>query len=442
MRGEITMTAILFVAGLLAGLLPDVTYAQTATAAPAVNSGDTAWMLVSTALVLFMTLPGLALFYGGLVRAKNVLSVLLHCFIIACVVSVVWLVAGYSLAFGDGGSLNDWIGGLDKAFLAGVGLDSVATGQTIPETLFFMYQMTFAIITPALIIGAFAERMRFGPMVIFTALWSLLVYAPVAHWVWGGGWLAQMGVRDFAGGIVVHLTCGASALVAAKLIGPRDGFPHVEPPHRPGMCFTGAAMLWVGWFGFNAGSALAANASAAMAMTVTHIAAVVAALTWTSIELVRYKKATLVGGVTGLVAGLASVTPTSGFIGPMGAVVIGVVAGVVCFSLVSFVKQRLKLDDSLDVFAIHGVGGILGTILVSYLATSAFGGLGEAPTLDAFGQLKVQLTALVAVGAWTVVLSTLILKGIAGVEALRVRRESEREGLDITQHGEKGYDYY
>jgi Amt family ammonium transporter len=423
------------VAGLLLGLLPTVAWAQ----APKLSDGDTAWLLTATALVLFMTLPGLALFYAGLVRAKNVLSVLVQCFAIACLASVIWYVAGYSIAFGDGGSLNAWFGGFGKVLLAGVTVDSLS--GTIPEPLFFMFQMTFAIITPALIIGAFVERMRFGAMMIFTLLWSLLVYAPVTHWVWGGGWLGEMGARDFAGGIVVHLTCGISALVAAKVIGPRTGFPATEPPHSPGMCFVGAAMLWVGWFGFNAGSALAANGSAAMAMTVTHISAAVAALTWMVIELVKYGKPTLIGAVTGMVAGLATITPASGFVGPLGALILGVSAGGICFWFTSFIKQRLKIDDSLDVFAIHGVGGILGSILVSFLALPLFGGLGAAEGLDGMGQLMVQLTALGSVAAWSIVITYVSLKIAAIGGGLRVDSDTEREGLDVVVHGEQGYDY-
>jgi Amt family ammonium transporter len=435
-------TRLLAAAGLALGLLPSFAYAQGAAAPAVINDGDTAWILTSTALVLFMTLPGLALFYGGLVRARNVLSVLLQCFVIACLVSVLWTAVGYSIAFGDGGSLNAWFGGFDKVFLSGVGLEAIYPAQTIPETLFFMYQLTFAVITPALIVGAFVERMRFGAMLAFTALWSILVYAPVAHWVWGGGWLAVMGVRDFAGGIVVHLTCGVSALVAAKVIGARSGFPlHIEPPHSPGMCFIGAAMLWVGWFGFNAGSALAANGNAAMAMTVTHISAAVAALTWTCIEMIRYGKATLVGAVTGMVAGLATITPASGFVGPAGGMILGLVSGIVCFWFTGFIKQRLRLDDSLDVFAIHGVGGILGSILVSVLADAAFNGLGQATGVDMVGQLKTQLIALAAVGAWTAVITFVSLKVIAIFTPLRVGIEAEREGLDIVLHGEKNYDY-
>ncbi len=428
------------VAALVLGLLPDVAWAQTAVALPPLSDGDTAWLLTSTALVLFMTLPGLALFYGGLVQARNVLSVLMQCFTIACLTSVLWYAVGYSIAFGDGGSLNPWFGGFDKAFLMGVGVDS--QNGTIPELLFFMFQMTFAIITPALIVGAFVERFRFGSMIAFTVLWSLLVYAPVAHWVWGGGWLMTMGARDFAGGIVVHLTCGVSALVAARIIGPRAGFPTaLTPPHSPGMCFAGAAMLWVGWFGFNAGSALAANGSAALAMTVTHISAAVAALTWMIIELVRYGKPSLIGIVTGMVAGLATVTPASGFIGPTGALVLGVVSGVVCFRFTSLVKQTFKIDDSLDVFAIHGVGGILGSVLVSFLALEAWGGLGAAKDIDVWGQLQIQLTALGAVAGWTVIATVVIFKVIGLFGSLRVGREAENDGLDVVVHGEKGYDY-
>jgi len=404
-----------------------------------IDSGHTAWMLTSTALVLFMTLPGLALFYGGLVRARNVLSVLMQCFTIACLASVLWFAVGYSIAFGDGGSGNAYWGGLDKAFLAGVDLNSV--WGSIPESLFFMFQMTFAIITPALIVGAFVERIKFSAMLWFVAIWSVVVYAPITHWVWGGGWLAEMGVRDFAGGIVVHLSCGVSALVCAFLVGRRTGFPKtMMPPHSPGMCFIGAAMLWVGWFGFNAGSAGAADGAAAMAMTVTHIAAAVAALTWMGIEIVRYGKPTLIGIVTGMVAGLATITPASGFVGPTGALILGLAAGAICYWVTFTMKNRLHVDDSLDVFAIHGVGGLIGSILVSVLAAPAFGGLGLAEGMSIVGHLTVQLTAIAGVGLWTLIVSLVVLKVLDGVIGLRVTPEEETEGLDLRSHGERAYD--
>ena len=404
-----------------------------------IDSGHTAWLLTSTALVLFMTLPGLALFYGGLVRARNVLSVLMQCFTITCLVSVLWYAVGYSIAFGDGGDGNAYWGGLDKAFLAGVGVD--AASGSIPETLFFMFQMTFAIITPALIVGAFVERIKFSAMLWFVAIWSIVVYAPITHWVWGGGFLAEMGVRDFAGGIVVHLSCGVSALVCAFLVGRRTGFPKtMMPPHSPGMCMTGAAMLWVGWFGFNAGSAVAADGAAAMAMTVTHISAAVASLTWMTIEFVRYGKPTLIGIVTGMVAGLATITPASGFVGPTGALILGVTAGIVCYWVTFNLKNRLHVDDSLDVFAIHGVGGLIGSILVSVLAAPAFGGLGIDEALGIGGHLIVQLTGIVGVGVWTLVVSLIVLKVLDAVIGLRVTPEEETEGLDLGSHGERAYD--
>jgi len=325
----------------------------------ALNGANTAWILTATALVLFMTLPGLALFYGGLVRAQNVLSVLMHCFAIACLVSVLWLVGAYSLAFGDGGGANAVIGGFGKAFLSGVGAD--AMWGDIPESVFFMFQMTFAIITPALIVGAYVERIKFGAVLLFSGLWTIVVYAPIAHWVWGGGWLNELGVLDFAGGLVVHATAGTSAIVFAAVLGSRRGFPNeLRPPHNPGLTMMGAAMLWVGWFGFNAGSALAADTSAGMAMLVTHISAATASLVWIVIEWLKFGKPSIVGVVTGMVAGLATITPASGFVGPVGGFVIGLAAGVVCYYAVGIVKRGLSIDDSLDVFAVYAVGGILG----------------------------------------------------------------------------------
>ncbi len=405
----------------------------------ALNGADTAWILTSTALVLFMTLPGLALFYGGLVRASNILSVLMHCFAIACLASILWLIGGYALAFGDGGVVQAWIGGAEKWFLLGIGPD-VLSGS-IPEILFVMFQMTFAIITPALIVGAYVERIKFSAVMVFSGLWLVLVYAPVCHWVWGGGWLADMGVMDFAGGIVVHVTAGSSALLMAKMLGGRRGFPmDLRPPHNPGMTMIGAAMLWVGWFGFNAGSALAADGSAAMAMLVTHISAAAASLTWAILEWRRFGKASLVAIVTGMVAGLATITPASGFVGPLGALCIGVAAGVVCHFAVEWVKQKLLIDDSLDVFAVHGVGGALGTLLTAVFAAAALGGMGLAEDTSMSQQFGVQLIGVAAVLVWSVVVSYIIIKVVDAVVGLRVEEEDEIEGLDLIAHGERGYD--
>jgi Amt family ammonium transporter len=402
----------------------------------ALNDGDTAWIITATALVLFMTLPGLALFYGGLVRARNLLSVLMHCFSICCLVSVLWLVAGYSLAFGDGNAI---IGGLERAFLASVGTDRLV--GSIPEVVFFMFQMTFAIITPALIAGAYPERITFPAVLLFSGIWLLLVYAPVAHWIWGGGWLAALGVMDFAGGLVVHLTAGASALVLALLIGPRRGFPHEAiTPHSPGLTMAGAAMLWVGWFGFNGGSALAANGNAGMAIAVTHISAAVGALTWAAVEWAKYGKPSLVGAVTGMVAGLASITPASGFVGPIGALIIGVIGGYLCQWVTSYLKQVRHIDDSLDVFAVHGVGGMLGTLLTALLAIEAFGGQGVALESGALAQFGVQLLGVIAVGVWSAALTYGIAKLVGAIVPLRVSEVVELEGLDVNIHGERAYD--
>ncbi len=425
----------------MAALLPAVLlfWPASGMAADELSGGDTAWILTSTALVLFMTLPGLALFYGGLVRSNSVLSVLMHCFAICCVASIVWLAVGYSLAFGDGGGANAVIGGLGKAFLAGIGPDTLS--GSIPETVFFAFQMTFAIITPALIVGAYPERVTFPAVLFFSAVWLIVVYAPVTHWVWGGGWLAEMGVMDFAGGIVVHVTAGVSALVFAKMLGGRRGFPdQVRPPHSPGMTMTGAAMLWVGWFGFNAGSALAADGNAGMAMVVTHISAAAASLSWAAVEWIKFGKPSLIGIVTGTIAGLATITPASGFVGPVGALIIGVVAGIVCQWMTTWIKQKIKIDDSLDVFAVHGVGGALGTILVSFLALSTFQGLGLAEGMTVGKQLGVQATGVVAVAAWSAIATFVIVKIASGMFGLRVPDEDEIEGLDITSHGERGYD--
>jgi len=401
------------------------------------DGASTAWILTATALVLFMTLPGLALFYGGLVRAQNVLSVLMHCFTIACLASVLWLAGVYSLAFGDGGALNSWIGGFGKAFLAGVGTGSLS--GTLPETVFFMFQMTFAIITPALIVGAYVERIKFSAMVLFSGLWLVLVYAPVCHWVWGGGWLGAMGVQDFAGGLVVHATCGTAAFVIARALGGRRGFPReVQPPHAPGLVMTGAAMLWVGWYGFNGGSALAADGAAGMAITVTHISAATAALVWMAIEWAKHGKPTLVGITTGAIAGLATITPASGFVGPAGALVIGLIAGLLCYAAVGIVKSRFQVDDSLDVLAVHGVGGIAGTLLTAVFGAAAFGGLG-ASKLTIGNQLMVQGIGVVATVVFTAVVTWIICKVVDATVGLRVEAEVEIEGLDIRTHGERGY---
>jgi Amt family ammonium transporter len=402
------------------------------------DGANTAWVLTATALVLFMTMPGLALFYAGLVRARNALSVLMHCVLIACLASVIWFVFAYSLAFGDGGGANAWIGGLGRAFLAGVGVDTLK--GDLPETLFFMFQMTFAIITPALVVGAYPERIRFGAVVLFSGLWLVFVYAPVAHWVWGGGWLQQIGAMDFAGGLVVHVTAGVSSLVIAAALGVRRGFPHeVIAPHSPGMTMTGAAMLWVGWFGFNAGSALAANGNAGMAMTVTHLSAAAGALTWMAAEWIEHGKPSLIGTVTGMVAGLATITPASGFVGPAAALPIGIAAGLVCYRMTRVVKQRLKIDDSLDVFAVHGVGGALGTLLTAFFAAPALGGLGLAAG-GVTDQILVQVIGIAAVAVWSGLVSLIVVKIVQSLVGLRVDDETEFEGLDVTTHGERAYD--
>jgi Amt family ammonium transporter len=394
-------------------------------------------MLTSTVLVLFMTLPGLALFYAGLVRAKNVLSVLMHCVAIACLVSVLWFAGAYSLAFVG---TNPWIGDLSQALLAGVARGSVHPGTTIPDTVYIMFQMTFAIITPALMIGAYVERIKFGAVLLFSGLWLIVVYAPVAHWVWGGGWLAAMGVKDFAGGIVVHTTAGISALVVALALGKREGFPHgLQPPHAPWIVMVGAAMLWVGWFGFNAGSALTAGADAGMAMLVTHMAAAVASLTWMAIEWVRFRKPSLIGTVTGTIAGLATITPASGYVGPMGAIIIGIVSGALCYAMVQVVKLRFVVDDSLDVFAVHGVGGMTGTLLTAILMAVEFGGVGYGDGVTMASQFGVQATGVATVAVWSGGMSFVLIKITEALVGLRVGQESETQGLDLTAHGEAGY---
>lgn len=421
-----------FFISVLCFIAPQEAFAQDGT----LNSGDTAWILTSTALVLFMTLPGLALFYGGLVNAKNLLSVLMQCFAVACLMSILWFVLVYSLAFGDGGAANAWIGGLGKVFLSGVGVGTLS--GTIPESVFFMFQMTFAIITPVLIVGAYVERIKFSAVLIFSGVWIILVYGPVCHWIWGGGWLADLGVKDFAGGLVVHVTAGISALVIAKMLGGRRGYPRdITPPHHPGLTMIGAAMLWVGWFGFNAGSALAADGSAGMAMVVTHISAATASLVWMCIEWVKYGKPSLIGIVTGMVAGLATITPGAGYVGPAGALVFGIVAGFVCFWCVGFIKQKIRIDDSLDVFAVHGVGGALGILLTSFFGAEALGGLGLGEGMTMTKQLGVQVLGIVVVALWSLVISWVIVKVIQKTTGLRVNEEDEIEGLDITSHGER-----
>ena len=399
------------------------------------DTGNTAWILTSTALVLFMTLPGLALFYGGLVKSKNILSVLMQCITVACLASLIWLAVGYSMAFADG---SQWVGGLQKSFLSGVERNSLS--GDIPESVFFMFQMTFAIITPALMVGAYVERIKFSAVLLFSGLWLVIVYAPVTHWIWGGGWLAEMGILDYAGGLVVHLTAGISALVLAAALGPRKGFPdQVDPPHSPALVMVGASMLWVGWFGFNGGSALAANEDAGMAMLVTHVSAASASLVWMFIDWLKFGKPTLVGLVTGTIAGLASITPASGFVGPLGALIIGGSAGVICYILVSFVKNTLKVDDSLDVFAVHGAGGVLGTLLVSFLIDSDIGGAGYSEGMSASSQLNVQLIGIGSVFVWSIIASLVILVIVKALTGLRVEDSYEEEGLDISSHGETNY---
>lgn len=412
-----------------------VLFFSPSTYAGELNGANTAWILTSTTLVLFMTLPGLGLFYAGLVRSKNVLSVLMQCFAIACVVSILWMVFVYGLAFGDGAGLNKFIG-MGKYFVAGMGTDSLS--GDIPETVFFMFQMTFAIITPALIIGAFAERMKFSAVLCFSALWLVLVYAPVCHWVWGGGWLADMGFMDFAGGSVVHINAGVAALVAALVLGNRKGFPQtMMPPHNMTITVAGAAMLWVGWFGFNAGSALAANGNAGMAMVATHISAAAGSLAWMALEWIKHGKPSVLGIVTGMVAGLGTITPASGYVGPGGALVIGLLAGVVCYFATQYIKRGLKIDDSLDVFPVHGVGGILGTFLTGLFAAKAFGGSGLKSSIAE--QLLTQSIGILATIAWCAAISYVLLKVLDAVIGLRVSNEEETEGLDLVLHDERGY---
>lgn len=416
-------------------LLPFAAFAQ-----GGINTGDTAWILASTALVLFMTLPGLALFYGGLVRAKNVLSVLMQCFAITCIVSLMWVVVLYSLTFAPGGP---FIGGLSKAFMAGVTVDSV--NGTIPEVVFSMFQLTFAVITPALIVGGFAERMKFSAMLIFSALWSIAVYAPVCHWVWApDGWLFTRGLIDFAGGTVVHITAGVAALVAALVMGRRQGYGSTPMmPHNLTMTVTGAGMLWVGWFGFNGGSALGANGNAGMAIMVTHVSAAAGAIAWSVMELIKYKKASALGMVTGMVAGLGTITPAAGVVGPGGALLIGLIAGYVCFNATHILKQKLLVDDSLDVFPVHGVGGIIGTLMAGIFASGALGvfsGKGYAEGVTMSSQLGVQALGVVSVAAYTAIVTYVLLKIVQKLVGLRVNAEGEYAGLDTSEHNERGYD--
>ncbi|MDA0791363.1 MAG: ammonium transporter [Proteobacteria bacterium] len=414
-------------------------FSGVAAAEDSVNGANTAWILTATALVLFMTIPGLSLFYGGLVRVKNVLSVLVQCFAITCMVSVLWLVIGYSLAFSEGSAV---LGGLGNLFHANVTEEAVA--GDIPESVFSMFQLTFAIITPALIVGGFAERMRFSSMLLFSGMWSLVVYSPVTHWVWGGGWLGEMGLMDFAGGTVVHVTAGVAAITAALVMGKRRGFPQTQmPPHNMTMTITGAGMLWVGWFGFNAGSALAANGDAGMAMMATHMSAAAGALTWMLAEWIRFGKPSALGAVTGMVAGLGTITPASGFVGPAGGLVIGIVAGFVCFNATMFLKRKLGVDDSLDVFPVHGVGGALGTILAGVFASTqlgVFSGQGYAEGMTMGSQVGVQAIGVLATAVYTGVVTYILLKLVDLMLGLRVTDDEETEGLDLNQHNERGYD--
>ena len=398
------------------------------------DTGSTAWILTSTALVLFMTMPGLALFYGGLVKSENVLSVLMHCFGIACVASITWLGIGYSIAFTSG---NPYFGDFSQIFLLNMARDSMS--GDIPESVFFMFQMTFCIITPALIVGAYPERMKFQFVLLFSFLWIIFVYAPVTHWIWGGGWLAELGVLDFAGGLVVHLTAGTTAIILAIMSGAREGFPdQVKPPHNPGLTMMGACMLWVGWFGFNGGSALAANADAGMAILVTHISASVASMVWIAIEWMRFGKPSLVGVVTGAIAGLASITPASGFVGPLGAVLIGLISGYLCYEAVGLIKNRFKIDDSLDVFAVHGLGGTIGILLLPLLISENFGGIGYGETNFSIF-MTAQVVGVLAVLIFTLIVSYLIAIFVKGMVGIRVSDDDMEAGLDISSHGQSGY---
>ncbi len=417
-------------------LIPFMAMPQLAWAEDTLNAGDTAWMITATALVLLMTLPGLALFYGGMVRKKNVLSMCMQSIAIASLMSVLWVICGYSLAFGEGGA---FIGDLSKAFFAGVTVDALS--GSIPETVFATFQMTFAIITPVLIIGAFAERMKFSAVMLFTAIWVLAVYAPICHWVWGGGFLGEAGALDFAGGTVVHINAGVAGLVCALVLGKRVGYPK-EPilPHNLTLTLIGASLLWVGWFGFNAGSELAADGTAGMALLVTQVATAMAVLAWTFAEWLVYKKPSLLGACSGAVAGLVAITPASGFVGPIGALAIGLVAGLLCFWAVASLKRKLGYDDSLDAFGVHGVGGIVGALLTGVFVSSAFGGAGLAEGMSIGSQVLVQAEAVLATIVYDAAVTFVILKLIDAVIGLRVSHDEEREGLDITQHGEQVYE--
>ena len=416
----------------LLGLLPTIAFADE------LSAGDTAWMLTSTALVLFMTIPGLSLFYAGMVRAKNALSVMMQCFAITALVTLIWTVYGYSLAFSDGGSLNAFVGGLSNFLFANVSVDSLS--GTIPETVFAMFQLTFAIITPALIVGAFAERMKFSAMLWFTAIWVTLVYFPVAHWVWGGGWLGQDGALDFAGGTVVHINAGVAGLVAALVLGKRKGYPTTAmPPHSLMLTLVGASMLWVGWFGFNAGSELAADGVSGMAMFVTQIATAAAALTWTFAEWARHGRPSALGIASGAVAGLVAITPAAGFVGPGGAIVIGIASGLGCFWGATTLKKKMGYDDSLDCFGVHGIGGIIGALLTGVFVSESLGGAGLAEGMSMAGQLWIQLYAVLATIVYCAIVTFVILKVVDAIIGLRVDEDQETEGLDLALHGERGY---
>jgi Amt family ammonium transporter len=438
-KSGLKMKNLKFIAVFLTSIL-----ASSVATADELNGANTAWILTATALVLFMTIPGLSLFYAGLVRSKNVLSVLMQCFALTCLMSLVWFVMGYTIAFGsDGVEQGKWIGDFGNMLFASMTMDTM--NGDIPATLFAIFQMTFAIITPALIVGGFAERMKFSAMLIFSTIWLLVVYSPVCHWVWGGGWLGDMGLQDFAGGTVVHITAAVAALVAALVMGPRKGFGHVAmPPHNLTMTVTGAGMLWVGWFGFNAGSALAADGSAAMAMLVTHLSAASGALAWMAMEWLRHGKPSVLGMVTGMVAGLGTITPAAGSVGPAAAMVIGLTAGVICYYATNYLKQVLKIDDSLDVFPVHGVGGILGTLLAGVFCSTQLGmfsGNGFSDGITSIvGQLGVQATGVVATIVYTAVATLVILKLVDIMVGLRVDDEEETQGLDLVLHDERGYD--
>ena len=414
------------------GIMPNVGYADTTE----LSGANTAWILTSTALVLFMTIPGLAFFYGGLVRSKNVLSVLMQCFALTCLVSIMWVVVLYGLAFGDGGSMNSIIGSFDQLFMSGITSNSLS--GDIPETVFAMFQLTFAIITPALIVGGFAERMKFSSMLLFSTLWMLFVYAPICHMVWGGGWLGDLGVMDFAGGTVVHVNAGVAALVAAIMLRERRGFPAIPmPPHNLAMTVAGSSMLLVGWGGFNAGAALAADQSAGMAMLVTHIGAAAGSLSWMAREWMKQGKPSVLGIVTGMVAGLGTITPASGFVGPMGALFIGISAGFICYEATQYVKKVLKIDDSLDVFPVHGIGGILGTVLTGVFASASFGGMGLENTI--LNQVVIQIIGVGFTIIWCGFFTFIILRIVDNLLGLRISEEQEETGIDLVEHGEKGY---